>query len=407
MPQAAVNFDYDERDQLHIMDRSNGVSSTYGYDDVGRVLSLTHAHGATVLNSQTYKHDEVGNRESYATNIAQPLITQPVANGQHDNDNKLLSNSDKMFMYDENGNLETETNSEGTTTYTWDARNRLASIATPDGQVISFLYDFAGNLIRKSVDGASPSSQEYVLDELTNIAYQKNSDSSQMSILTGQSIDTHLAVVGASGQVDFGLIDTINSTTATTDPNGLLDSQFFYEPFGQTTTNGDYPFQFTGRVPVTENLYHYRARFYAPDVGRFISEDPIGFSGGDLNLYRYVSNDPVGLLDPSGLFAPAIAIPCLCTANPVLCALILAVPTAMLFKTTLDLLDDYDLPCLPSICLSKGEEKSHRRSDRRRIDDPEDFEGVEEGIKRKFGDEVSLGKKRQELKNRLRDYLGK
>jgi RHS repeat-associated protein len=301
MPQAGATFAYDERDQLHLMNRSNGVSSTYDYDDVGRVLSLKHAKGSTIPNAQTYDYDEVGNRMNYGTNVAQPLITQPVMNGQYDNDNKLLSNSDKTFTYDDNGNLKTETGPEGTTTYTWDARNRLKSLALPNGQTINFLYDFAGNLIRKSVSGASPSSQEFILDELTNIAYQKNSDGSQMSILTGQSIDSHLAVVGAGGQVDFGLTDTINSTTATTDQNRALDSQFFYEPFGQTTTSSDYPFQFTGRVPVTGNLYHYRARFYHPIVGRFVSEDPFNPDRADFNRFPYVKNAPINLRDPFGL----------------------------------------------------------------------------------------------------------
>ncbi len=302
LPKATVDFAYDARDQLTALTRSNKVTSTYDYDPVGRVLSLTHAKGATALNKQTYAYDAVGNRTSYETNIAQPLITQPVANSQYDDDNKLTSNSNKNFTYDDNGNLTSEgTSRTDTTTYTWDSRNRLKSLALPNGQTINFLYDFAGNLIRKSVSGTSPSSQEFVLDELTNIAFQKNSDDSQFSILTGQGIDSHLAVVGAGGQVDFGLTDTINSTTATTDQNGTLGPQFFYEPFGQTTTNSDYPFQFTGRVPVTNSLYYYRARFYNPTMGRFVSEDPIGFQGQDENLYRYVKNNSVNLIDPSGL----------------------------------------------------------------------------------------------------------
>lgn len=301
VPQAAVDFSYDVRDQIKQILRSNGVVTDYTYDDAGRVLSITHTKDATVLDAQTYQYDAVGNRTNHTTNIAQPLITQPVTNQYDGDDNRLLQNGSKTLSYDENGNLKTELGPEGTTTYNWDARNRLASIETPNGQTISFLYDFAGNLIRKSVSGASPASQEFILDELTNIAYQKNSDGSQMSILTGQSIDTHLAVVGAGGQVDFGLTDTINSTTATTDQNGSLGSQFFYEPFGQTSSlGGNYPFQFTGRVPVTGNLYHYRARYYQPGVGRFVSEDPIGFSSGDLNLYRYVRNSPALLVDPLG-----------------------------------------------------------------------------------------------------------
>jgi uncharacterized protein RhaS with RHS repeats len=48
-------------------------------------------------------------------------------------------------------------------------------------------------------------------------------------------------------------------------------------------------------------LYYYRARFYDPMIGRFLSEDPIGFSSGDVNLYRYVANNPINLIDPLGL----------------------------------------------------------------------------------------------------------
>ena len=59
--------------------------------------------------------------------------------------------------------------------------------------------------------------------------------------------------------------------------------------------------QFTGRESDGTGLYFYRARYYDPAIGRFISEDPIGFDGGDVNLYAYVANDPVNLIDPSGL----------------------------------------------------------------------------------------------------------
>jgi RHS repeat-associated protein len=59
-------------------------------------------------------------------------------------------------------------------------------------------------------------------------------------------------------------------------------------------------------------LYYYRARYYDPKVGRFISEDPIGFSAGDTNLYRYVGNNPTNYTDPTGEFA--FLLPWLATA---------------------------------------------------------------------------------------------
>jgi len=65
------------------------------------------------------------------------------------------------------------------------------------------------------------------------------------------------------------------------------------------------PYGYTGREWDKElGLYYYRARYYDPKGGRFISKDPIGFAGGDVNLYRYVSNNPVNATDPSGLMSP-------------------------------------------------------------------------------------------------------
>ncbi len=60
-------------------------------------------------------------------------------------------------------------------------------------------------------------------------------------------------------------------------------------------------FQYTGRENDGTGLYYYRARYYSPDLQRFISEDPIGLFGG-INLYAYVENNAVNLTDPSGLF---------------------------------------------------------------------------------------------------------
>jgi len=80
-----------------------------------------------------------------------------------------------------------------------------------------------------------------------------------------------------------------------------------YDSFGRIisqTGTLDQPFTFTGREYDPETgLYYYRARYYDPKAGRFISKDPIGFGGGDLNLFRYVGNDPANFTDPSGLFA--------------------------------------------------------------------------------------------------------
>lgn len=138
------------------------------------------------------------------------------------------------------------------------------------------------------------------MDNLTNIAYETATDGTSYSVLAGRSIDSHLAVSQSNGQTLFGLTDGINSTVATVDQTGAKQAQFLYEPYGQTTASGAYPFLFSGRTPATGNLYYNRARFYDAASGRFISEDQIGIAGGDTNLYKYASADPIIFTDPSG-----------------------------------------------------------------------------------------------------------
>lgn len=84
----------------------------------------------------------------------------------------------------------------------------------------------------------------------------------------------------------------------------MVTAQYTYEPFGGTTATGDAsanPSKYTGREDDGTGLYYYRARYYSPTLQRFISEDPIGFAGGDVNVFAYVGNSPVMQADPFGL----------------------------------------------------------------------------------------------------------
>jgi RHS repeat-associated protein len=96
--------------------------------------------------------------------------------------------------------------------------------------------------------------------------------------------------------------DALGSVLALTDEAGAVRTRYNYEPFGETAYTGeesDQPFQYTAREHDGGGLQHYRARYKLDH--RFISEDPIGFAGGDVNLYVYVRNLPTRYRDPYGL----------------------------------------------------------------------------------------------------------
>jgi RHS repeat-associated protein len=313
MPQASAAFTYNVHNQLVSTGRLNGVSTAYTYDADARLLALTHAKGSTVIDAEGYTYDLVGNRNSHSTSIGQSLITQPNTN-QFNVANQLVQFGSIPDSYDSNGNLLQDGN---TTVYTWDARNRLKSIVTSVGQTTGFTYDYAGNMIQQADSGTSLNlTKFFVLDNSTNVAIQSASDGMTYSVLTGRSVDSHLAVAQSNGEVQYGLTDAINSTIASVDQNGVITSIFFYEPYGRTTTAGAYPFQFTGRVLVNSTEFYYRARYYNSLQSRFISEDPL-FPTSARSGYAYGSNQPASSTDPFGLLALGPTAPTVGGATPI------------------------------------------------------------------------------------------
>jgi RHS repeat-associated protein len=96
------------------------------------------------------------------------------------------------------------------------------------------------------------------------------------------------------------------ATMSSTSGPGTLRNHLEYNAFGAITsqTNATYaPLQtYTGQIlDTTTGLLFYDARWYDPILGRFVSEDPIGFAAGDANLTRYVGNSFANAVDPTGL----------------------------------------------------------------------------------------------------------
>ena len=219
--------------------------------------------------------------------------------------NELFTNGQTSYTQDLNGNRLTETTPAGTLRYSWDGRNRLSSITDPNGDVTAFKYDSGRNLTEiEKIGGGTATVQKFVYDNLTNtISLTDPTSGLPVSVVTGRGLDSHYASVDSVGNVAFGMGDALGSNGGVTNGSGSLTSRAFYEPYGQTTSSlpVDFPFAYTGRVPVTQNIVYFRARFYDSATGLFLSEDPAGFGGGDTNLYAYVGDSPFKRTDPVGL----------------------------------------------------------------------------------------------------------
>jgi RHS repeat-associated protein len=122
----------------------------------------------------------------------------------------------------------------------------------------------------------------------------------------GTGVDQVFVDENAQGRVLWTLTDNQGTVRDLIDSAGAIQNHITYDSFGKITsqTNSSITtiFGYTGREYDGETeQYYYRARYYDQNIGRFVSEDPIGFAAGDPNIYRYVGNSPTNFVDPLGL----------------------------------------------------------------------------------------------------------
>ena len=293
--------------------REDGVECCYGQNSAGgcRRYGLPRLEPAAgdpkkapdpfssqaVVNgtvAEGYSYDAVGNRLTSAGPVSY----------NYNSSNELTSDSNATFTYDNNGNTASKTDSTGTTSYTWDFENRLTSVTLPGtGGTVNFKYDPFGRRIEKIAPTSGTTIYAYDGD---NITEELGSGGNLLAQYTqGASIDEPLALTGAGGTYYYHP-DGLGSITSLTDGSGQLAASYVYDSFGRLTdstgsiTN---PLQYTAREFDSEiGLYYYRARDFDPSLGRFLSEDPTGFAGGD-DFYVYSEDNPASLVDPYGLQA--------------------------------------------------------------------------------------------------------
>jgi RHS repeat-associated protein len=272
-----------------------GATATYGYsyDLRGRLVGVTR-DGAAVAG---YSYDANGNRLSAAGDG----LTVTAA---YDAQDRLLSYGGTTYSYNPSGDLLGKTTGGQPTTYTYDERGSLISVALPGGKQLDYLVDGRGRRVGKQVGGALVQGFLYQ-DELRPAAELDGSGAivSRFVYASRPNLPEYMV----KGDVTYRIIaDHLGSprlvvNTAT----GAIAQQMHYDAFGRVTLDsnpGFQPFGFAGGLYDRDTgLVRFGARDYDPETGRWTAKDPIGFAGGDANLYAYIQSDPVNNIDPLGL----------------------------------------------------------------------------------------------------------
>src|SRR5262249_19805512 len=126
--------------------------------------------------------------------------------------------------------------------------------------------------------------------------------------LDGSGTDNILSQQDAGGKVIWSLADAQGTVRDLVDSSGNVADHVKFGAFGlvvsQTNAASSNRYLYTGREFDAETgLYYYRARYYDPEAGRFLGRDPLGSVSDDTNLYRYVQNNPLNRVDPTGLLS--------------------------------------------------------------------------------------------------------
>ena len=206
------------------------------------------------------------------------------------------------FGYDASGNMTDRTEASGDWDQPFNSENRMSSI-TDGTDTWDFTYDGDGNrVVQKNSDGT------YSLF-LAGGAYEVSVNSSGTTTGTRSyyALGGQRALVDETGDLHYLLTDHLGSVAAVIDDTGNLESEQRYLPFGGerlTPSIGETDFSFTGQRGLNAfGLVDFKARFYSPGVGRFMSPDTIVPDSGNpqaWDRFSYTYNNPLRYADPSG-----------------------------------------------------------------------------------------------------------
>ena len=329
-------FSYDSALRLKTLLRPDGVSDNNTYDASGQLTLRISSFGATTLASQSYTYSSSGQRlsrtdltntatyqfdpaaqlsavansspsvpgESYTYDAAGNRTASGSSTVAYDTGGRMVRYGTTTYTYDNDGQRISATDSAGrVTNYSWNAFRKLVAVIMPGGTTVKYRYDALG----RRVEVAQGSTVNHYAYDGQNLRLQYNGSALAASYTFAPETKAPLEVRQGNTPYYY-LSDAQGSAVGLADQAGNLVATQRYDSFGNPlSSSGSVANALTyigQQFDASAGLYFLNARYYDPQTGSFLSQDPLP----NVNPYTYALNDPVDISDPSGADAPEYAI---------------------------------------------------------------------------------------------------
>ncbi|CRM04351.1 Cell wall-associated polypeptide CWBP200 [Pseudomonas sp. 28 E 9] len=313
--QLLSHYHYDDQNRLHahaVTQQGNHLyQRQYDYDKAGNLARLIdtrkgqHDYRYDPLNRLTRADHSQDVQERFGHNPAGNLLMQDRPGPDILAGNRLMIQGDHHYDYDAFGNLIRERRGKGhslVTEYRYDCQHRLTEVSKPNGQTTSYRYDPFGRRISKTLEEKTTEFfwqgdkliAEHHADQHRSYLYEPDSFR-PVALLEG---------FGPEETKPYHYqLDHLGTPQELTTPEGEIAWSAHYRAYGEISRLDvgkiDNPLRFQGQYYDQESGLHYnRHRYYHPNIGRYLTPDPVKLAGG-INAYQYVPN-PTGWVDPLG-----------------------------------------------------------------------------------------------------------
>ncbi|WP_053334825.1 RHS repeat domain-containing protein [Thermoanaerobaculum aquaticum] len=280
-------------------ERPSGITRfEYGYEPAGRLVSERKIlpDGSSLVTQWSY--DGNGNR------VMEVKPNGTVITGSYDDQDRLLSYGDYSFSYTANGELLSKCQGSVCQYFDYDVFGNLRHVILDNGMEIEYVIDGRNRRIGKKINGTLV--QGFIYDDQLRIVAELDGNNQIVSLFIYADHINVPEIIEKGGKTYRILHDHLGSPRFVIDTQtGEIAQELQYDAWGNVvfeSNPGFQPFGFAGGLYDTHTkLTRFGARDYDPQIGRWTAKDPIGFEGGQSNLFGYAVADPTNRHDPFGL----------------------------------------------------------------------------------------------------------